>query len=407
MMLIYLGVGVFSLYLTMSLPAGDLKRLGYLSAILMLATCYKGQLFIRFFLPFLFQIISIMIEQSYSALLQPVREILLLYGTYGKYCYYLLGILLSNFTIFLLIKLFSFKKEYILLNQNTLRFPIYALLLLIFPQGISYSINCLSNLMSASHNAQVNFAATIAIVILTLFTIAYFFLFGFILQYQQKKQENSILQKQVEQERHYHQILLERHQLFQGLRHDMKQQFDTIANLLAGQHTQEALAIAENQSGKLTMTAVIQSGHPLVDTILTLKEDQARQLGAQFKCYVSAAIEVGNIAADDLASLLGNILDNAIEAITAIPQIENRKIRCQIVQDIHYLYIMVSNTVAEDIEIVNDHIHSTKAHRELHGYGLLNVKNIVRKYRGRCHFKCANKVFTVKIILPVTMEEAQ
>lgn len=155
------------------------------------------------------------------------------------------------------------------------------------------------------------------------------------------------------------------------------------------------------------MTAVIQSGHPLVDTILTLKEDQARQLGAQFKCYVSAAIEVGNIAADDLASLLGNILDNAIEAITAIPQIENRKIRCQIVQDIHYLYIMVSNTVAEDIEIVNDHIHSTKAHRELHGYGLLNVKNIVRKYTGRCHFKCANKVFMVKIILPVTMEEVQ
>lgn len=405
MVMIYLGIGVFSLYLSVIYPIGFIRQFGYFSVVWLLALCYKGNLFIRFFLPFLFQTISMMIEQSYAALLQPVRAMLLMYSTYGEYIYYLMGILLSNFTILLLTKLFSLRKEYILLHQNSIRFSAYALFLLIFPLGMSYSVDWLRKLMEISNNTQINFDAGIVIVILTIFSIAYFFLFGFILQYQQKQQENILLQKQVEQERGYHEILLTKHQQLQSLRHDIKRQFDTIAGLLYGEHIQEALVIAENQSGKLAMVAVVQSGHPLIDTVLTIKEDQAQQISARFKYHISVAIDVGNIAPDDLASLLGNILDNAIEAVAKIPASEDREIRCHLTQDDNHLYIIVHNTVVEDINIVSDYIATTKPYRELHGFGLANIKNIVQKYGGKYHLKCINKTFTIKIVLPIDMED--
>lgn len=406
MALIYFADGAFSLYLSLGQPIGIIRHLGYLSVILLLAPCYEGPRFVRYFLAFLLQTISIMIEQSYGVLLRPVREALAVYGTAGENLYYFLGIVLSNGTILLLVKLFSTKKAYLVPKQASLKFPLYAFLLLIFPQSMSYSADRLRDLMALPLDAKSNSAIATVIVLLTLFNIAYFFLFGFILQYYQKQRENIVLQKQIEQERHYHDVLLRKHQQLQGLRHDMKQQFDTIASLLCGKHVQDALTIAKNQSGKLAMTAIVQSGHPLVDTILTLKEDQAQQANARFKCHISAAIEVGNIDADDLASLLGNILDNAIEAVAKIPQPDQREIRCQLAQDNHYLYIVVSNTVGEDIPIVNNHIATTKTQQDLHGYGLLNIKNIVKKYDGRCHLSCANKTFTIKIILPVETADA-
>lgn len=404
MVMIYLGIGVLSLYLSVAYSTEFIRRLGYFGVVWLLAICYKGNYFMRFFLPFLFQTISMMIEQSYAALLQPVHAMLLMCSLYGEYIYYLMGILLSNFTILLLIKLFSLKKDYILQHQNSIKFPVYALLLLIFPLGMSYSVDWLRKLIAMSNSTQVNFDATIVIVILTIFTIAYFFLFGFVLQYQQKKQENILLQKQVEQELRYHEILLAKHQELQSLRHDFKRQFDAIAGLLYGEHIQEALAIAENQSGKLARVSVVQSGHPLVDTILTIKEDQAQQIGARFKCHLSSTIDVGNIAADDLASLLGNILDNALEAVAKIPKPEDREIRCHLEQDDHHLYVIVHNTVVEDINIVNDYIATTKACRELHGFGLVNIKNIVQKYGGKFHLRCVNKTFTIKAILLADME---
>lgn len=404
MVMVYLGIGMLSLYLSVAHPIGFIRRLGYFSVVWLLAICYKGNLFMRFFLSFLFQTISMMIEQNYAALLQPVRATLLMHSTYGEYIYYLIGILLSNFTILLLIKLFSLKKDYILQHQNSIKFPVYALLLLLFPQGMHYSVSILLDLLT-SNDAYVSIKATFAITLLTFFTIAYFFVFGFILQYQQKQQENVLLQKQIEQERRYHEILLTKHQQLQSLRHDVKRQFDTIASLLCGEHIQEALTIAKNQSGKLAMTTIVQSGNPLVDTVLTIKEDQAQQAGTRFKCHISAAIDVGNIAADDLASLLGNVLDNAIEAVAKIPRPEDREIRCRLEQNDNHLYIIVHNTVAEDIAIVNNHIATTKAHKELHGYGLISIKNIVQKYGGKHQLKCINKIFTIKIILPVDMED--
>lgn len=51
------------------------------------------------------------------------------------------------------------------------------------------------------------------------------------------------------------------------------------------------LAYAQQQSGKLALTAVVQTGVPLLDTILTLKAEQAQQAGVQFESYVSVQLQ--------------------------------------------------------------------------------------------------------------------
>ena len=60
------------------------------------------------------------------------------------------------------------------------------------------------------------------VVLLTGLAILFFFAFDGILQNQEDKKQLEVLHNQLEQEQKYHVALLNKHQQFQALRHDMK-----------------------------------------------------------------------------------------------------------------------------------------------------------------------------------------
>lgn len=94
----------------------------------------------------------------------------------------------------------------------------------------------------------------------------------------------------------------------------------------------------------------------------------------------------------DACSLLGNLLDNAIEALD---KEEVKNISLKMIEHSNYLSIQIFNNSTK----LNEDLKTTKKNKEAHGYGLQNVKEIVKKYQGNIQIKQVDDKFIVSIIL--------
>lgn len=83
------------------------------------------------------------------------------------------------------------------------------------------------------------------------------------------------------------------------------------------------------------------------------------------------------VAPMDLVIIIGNLLDNAIEACLKLPAGE-REIYAQLLLE-GTLFLSFRNT-SPPVEIVNGYIATTKKPPDLHGFGLQNVKTALKKY---------------------------
>lgn len=134
-----------------------------------------------------------------------------------------------------------------------------------------------------------------------------------------------------------------------------------------------------------------KTGNDTVDTILNIKQKIAEKNGITF--VINAEIpEKCNISSSDFASLLGNLLDNAIEASE---KEEDPFIEVNIKPVKKYLIVNILNKYTGS----KDYSETTKNEKHLHGIGIHSVKQTVKKYSGEFHTDISNNIFNVKIMI--------
>ena len=113
-----------------------------------------------------------------------------------------------------------------------------------------------------------------------------------------------------------------------------------------------------------------------IDALLNQKAQVAKKnnIDIRFKVNDLSGIQVAPI---DLVIIIGNLLDNAIEACVKLPAGE-REIYAQLLLE-DTLFLSFRNT-SPPVEIVNSYIATTKKPPDLHGFGLQNVKTALGKY---------------------------
>ena len=109
------------------------------------------------------------------------------------------------------------------------------------------------------------------------------------------------------------------------------------------------------------------------------------------ECFVSGFDGIDVI---DICVLLGNLLDNAIEACLKINS--NRSIKLRFKQVENYFSIVVKNTFLNED---NDDLVTTKENKMNHGFGIKSVKSIVKKYGGDFQIIKDDDYFIVSILL--------
>jgi sensor histidine kinase YesM len=170
---------------------------------------------------------------------------------------------------------------------------------------------------------------------------------------------------------YYNQIKQKKMEL-RKIRHDIKNIMASFQNISEEYKKEIQKYLIENTY--IENEIQIDSGTPIVDAILYDKGNTAIKKGIDFQVGIEPNIFV-DIENIDLCILLGNLLDNAIEASEKshgrkIIFMEGRKVSDNIL-------IKISNSKEQGILLKNGKLQTSKKDKEKHGYGMENVENII------------------------------
>jgi len=144
---------------------------------------------------------------------------------------------------------------------------------------------------------------------------------------------------------------------------------------------------------------VLKTGNVMVDAILNSKLSliKAKKIAVNAKAVVPPELKISEI---DLCVIIGNLLDNAMEACLRQSEESERFIRIYIGILKKQLYISVTNSVGGEVKKSGRFYLSTK-NSESHGFGLMRVDRIARKYDGYVNRQNEPGVFATEVMLPL------
>lgn len=173
------------------------------------------------------------------------------------------------------------------------------------------------------------------------------------------------------------------HQNVRNLKHDMKNHLMVIASYLNKEEYKEAKVYTSEILDKLNAVhSYIETGNSLLNHIINEKLEYARTKGISVKAEIEN-LSFARVKSIDFSALLTNMLDNAIEA-------SEREIQSELYVSISrrrgYETILVKNKIGKSVLQVNPHLESTKEEKDVHGMGIRQIQELVKKYDGLCDF---------------------
>ncbi len=186
-----------------------------------------------------------------------------------------------------------------------------------------------------------------------------------------------------------------------GWRHDYHNHIQTLMAYLSMAQYDEASGYLEQLTEDLAkVDTVLRTGNVKVDAILNSKLAliQERNINVDATAIVPKEISVPDI---DLSVLIGNLMDNAMEACAKLPE-EERFIRVYIDVIKKQLYISVTNSMNGKAKRRGNHFLSDKQGN--HGFGLLRIDDIVARHGGYLNRKAEDGVFATEVMLPLVRE---
>lgn len=183
-----------------------------------------------------------------------------------------------------------------------------------------------------------------------------------------------------------------------GWRHDYHNHLQVLkAHLAMGQMDQLSGYLDQLEQDLSRVDSYVKSGNLMVDAVLNSKLSLAQQkeIALHCKAALPERLEIRDV---DLCVILGNLLDNAIEACEQIP-VEDRFLRVYCAVWKGQLYISVQNAAKEDLTFDERNYISQK--RGNHGLGMKRVKVLVDQYQGFLNLQNQPGIFAAEVLLPL------
>lgn len=180
--------------------------------------------------------------------------------------------------------------------------------------------------------------------------------------------------------------------------HDIKYQ---IASLAAQGRPLGPDAVYDLEKAISIYDTRIETHNQLLDVLLTEKSLYCEQNGIQLSCMVDGE-KLAFLENSDLYCLFGNVIDNALEAVAAVPQRERRIINLVVKARGCMLLIQQDNYFDGTLTFQNGLPLTTKADTSCHGFGLRSIQMIVHKYDGELTAHVDGDVFHLNILFSLS-----
>lgn len=187
-----------------------------------------------------------------------------------------------------------------------------------------------------------------------------------------------------------------------GWRHDYHNHIQTMkAHLAMGRFKELEVYLNDLDQDLTEIDTVIKTGNVMIDAILNSKISMARQRGIAVDAKAVVPKELAtSISEVDLSLIIGNLMDNAMEACMRIENPEERFIRVYIDIMKGQLYIYVMNAMTGKLKRVGRVYETVKDSRH-HGFGLMRIDKVVERCHGYLERADEEGVFATEVLLPL------
>ena len=204
----------------------------------------------------------------------------------------------------------------------------------------------------------------------------------------------------------YHNALVEQHYVeienmyrtMRGWRHDWHNHIQALTAQLDSGEYQKAVSYPDevNQS-ILSLVTVLKTGNTMADAILNSKISlmKSKQIEVEAEAQVPSSLSVPDV---DLCIIIGNLLDNAMEACSKLEP-ENRFVHIYIHVKGAMLYMSFTNSAGKKQHKIGNLFLSTKGSE--HGFGLIRVDSLVAKNGGYLTRASEDGGYTTEVTLPL------
>lgn len=199
----------------------------------------------------------------------------------------------------------------------------------------------------------------------------------------------------LENQRQYYEDVFQSQQEIRKTRHDLKNIFIALLGTLNANDPPQAKEMIRRKLDELGQSIDISDGSDnMIDSILYTKskDAQKKNILLEITKKIDQPLVIDHL---DLAVLIANLLDNAIEATSAVK--EQRKIIFSILTDKDSLIVLSCNPTINTFK--GQPLTSTKKDKKHHGFGLLSIQSIAEKYHGTYHFEYENGMVTTTTVL--------
>lgn len=188
------------------------------------------------------------------------------------------------------------------------------------------------------------------------------------------------------------------HENTRRLKHDMRNHIMVIASYLNNNEIEEAKEYLSVVLDKLNKVySYISTGNSVMNYVINLKLENAQKENINFKVEIEN-LEFKRMGSVDFSALLGNILDNAIEASW---KEENPFIEVIIKRKRNYDTILVKNHISNSVLKSNNSLETSKKDSNNHGIGMKQIKEITEKYDGILDIYEEHEMFCVNVMIPM------
>ncbi|MDE6362716.1 MAG: GHKL domain-containing protein, partial [Lachnospiraceae bacterium] len=175
--------------------------------------------------------------------------------------------------------------------------------------------------------------------------------------------------------------------------HDFHNHIGVLQQMLSHQKVDEAVRYLNALQAPLQeMTDMVWPGDETMDYLINSKAAAAKEDGIPMQIQVEFPRHT-DIRSADLCAILGNLLDNALEASRQIPETKQRGIRLTIRRIHQMLVIKVENRFAALPSERDGVLQTTKEQNGLHGWGLKSAQTAAEKYDGMVQTSCTDEIF--------------
>ena len=228
--------------------------------------------------------------------------------------------------------------------------------------------------------------------------ISVFYLYNILIENYIHLRDNDIYKQQTYAYQNQSEVIMESQNRVRALRHDMKNHILALQVLVQRKEVEEANQYLDSMKNFMTNPEeYVKTGNDMVDSLLNYKIQKANEVLNVVETKISIPEQL-RLRSFDLNVLLGNLLDNAIDASM---QTENKKLKITIKLDKGILFLNICNSCQRIVDGWKNFLETTKEDKVNHGIGLKNVRRIVEKYHGDIEFLYENDSMETDVMMYV------